>query len=239
MNASQSLMKYIAYEGRPLVVALVGAGGKTTTMYQLAHLCKERNLRVLITTTTKIRPPSQGQVDRVHLTSQAFAPIAKGEILGVTHGLETDGKWSGVSPSVIDKWKKDYHFDVLICEADGAKEKSLKAPRQGEPLVPDLTDLVMGFMGLSVVGMAAGEAVIHRFSLFQQLTPIQENDAIELDHLAAVALHPNGLFRGVGRSSKKLVCLTKQGRPDGDQLAQAFMKALDIGEPMMVEVLGR
>ena len=45
----------------PAVISLVGAGGKTTTMYQLADELAEQGKRVLVTTSTHIRRPQEGE----------------------------------------------------------------------------------------------------------------------------------------------------------------------------------
>ena len=44
------------------IVSIVGAGGKTSLMFQLAEELREKS-RVLVTTTTKIYVPEKGQYD--------------------------------------------------------------------------------------------------------------------------------------------------------------------------------
>ena len=41
------------------MVSLIGAGGKTTTMFRLAHELREDSWKVLVTTTTKIFKPAK------------------------------------------------------------------------------------------------------------------------------------------------------------------------------------
>src|ERR1017187_6974379 len=45
------------------LISIVGAGGKTTTMYTLASELAERGNRVVTTTTTNIYFPRQGETD--------------------------------------------------------------------------------------------------------------------------------------------------------------------------------
>lgn len=49
------------------MVSLIGPGGKTTTMFRLAHELREDNWKVLVSTTTKIFKPSKPHVDRLFL----------------------------------------------------------------------------------------------------------------------------------------------------------------------------
>ena len=43
----------------PGITAIIGSGGKTTTLYQLARELTGRGLRVICSTTTHIRPPDR------------------------------------------------------------------------------------------------------------------------------------------------------------------------------------
>ena len=51
--------------GRRHLVSLVGGGGKTTTMFALARELKKQGKKVLVTTTTNIFYPDEGQCDTV------------------------------------------------------------------------------------------------------------------------------------------------------------------------------
>lgn len=42
--------------------------------------------------------------------------------------------------------------DILLFEADGAKRLPIKVPKDGEPVIPDCTDAVIGCMGLNCIG---------------------------------------------------------------------------------------
>lgn len=42
------------------IISLVGGGGKTTTLYMLANELKNKNKKVLVTTTTAIYSPERG-----------------------------------------------------------------------------------------------------------------------------------------------------------------------------------
>jgi probable selenium-dependent hydroxylase accessory protein YqeC len=132
------------------VISLVGAGGKTTLMFRLAKELLLEGRKVITTTTTKILEPTSEETpclfvdpdeDKVktfvqtHLEQDHHITVAS-ERLGF-------GKLRGVSPSVIgDLW--DLHLiDFLLIEADGAAGRSVKAPREQEPVISPDTTLVV------------------------------------------------------------------------------------------------
>src|SRR3972149_10212272 len=49
----------------PELICLVGGGGKTTTMFALAEALKSCHRRVLVTTSTNILYPGEGEFDRI------------------------------------------------------------------------------------------------------------------------------------------------------------------------------
>ncbi len=55
------------------MVSLIGAGGKTTTLLQLAKELRDAGKKVLVTTTTKIFKPSKPHVDRLFIVEDVDA----------------------------------------------------------------------------------------------------------------------------------------------------------------------
>jgi molybdenum cofactor cytidylyltransferase len=68
------------------IVALVGAGGKTTLMYRLAGELAAEGWRVVVTTTTRLREPAAGQVPAVLLAADADDLLRRLPELLSTHG---------------------------------------------------------------------------------------------------------------------------------------------------------
>ena len=52
------------------LISLVGAGGKTTTMYTLASELAQQGKRVITTTTTNIYFPKPGETDTLIVSSE-------------------------------------------------------------------------------------------------------------------------------------------------------------------------
>ena len=72
-------------------LALVGGGGKTTTMFALARALKESGKRVLVTTTTNIFMPEENQCDTIILSDTPdvglFEGIRPGTLTWISHWL--------------------------------------------------------------------------------------------------------------------------------------------------------
>src|SRR5262245_56788606 len=78
------------------MAALIGAGGKTTTMFRLAKELRDEGRKVLATTTTKIFKPSKPHVDRLFLVediealAEACAAVAPPLIIGAGAGVNQE-----------------------------------------------------------------------------------------------------------------------------------------------------
>ncbi|MFZ5428394.1 MAG: selenium cofactor biosynthesis protein YqeC [Thermodesulfobacteriota bacterium] len=181
------------------VVSFVGAGGKTTFIYTLARQLSGWGARVLVTTTTKMYPPSRN-----------FMLLGSGRVPPYRHltvGHEVDpesGKLLGVGPDEIPGLMERFRADYVLVEADGAAGRPVKAPEEHEPVVPACSGLVIGVMGLDCLGMAADEATVFRLEAFLGLTGMEKGGRIGPEHLVALAAHPGGLFKGAPGDARKL-----------------------------------
>lgn len=141
----------------PYVIALVGGGGKTTVMGNLAKELEQAGKRVLVTTTTHIWVPESG---KVMLWTEELPEIPlfseKGEI--ITAGRkEKSGKLAALPPQALGYMMSQ--ADVVLVEADGSKRKPVKVPACHEPVIPAETDGVIACMGLSALGKQAKDVL--------------------------------------------------------------------------------
>lgn len=204
MNLAGALLDLVP--GTPRVVAFVGGGGKTTALFRLARELRAGGQRVLAATTTNLFDPrlEPGREDAALLLRPEMEGPCPGPApdlprpagLPVLVAREGDGpgKLKGVHPSWIDALKPAWDF--ILVEADGSKRLPLKAPAPYEPVLPAATDLVVGLLGLDGLGRPLGPATVHRWERFAQLTGCAPGEAVGPEHLAALAAHPEGLFRG-------------------------------------------
>lgn len=151
------------------VISIVGAGGKTSTMFQLAKEYAGMGKRVIVTTSTHIfRPDGYEVVLEAQPEWQnqlmEFAEKPGGNIL-VTAAEEFDWKKGETDNFPGDKVKKKLkgmepqkigklveYCDVLLIEADGSRGFPVKVPAEHEPVVIPETQVVIGCVGLTAVG---------------------------------------------------------------------------------------
>lgn len=187
------------------IVSIVGAGGKTTLMFQLAKELKEKGT-VLVTTTTKIYMPKEGQYDYLMVGNPSVAASTKGceeekqrEFLepdfrkkGIwVYGehINEDHKLTGLGDEKLRDMIAD--FDYVLIEADGSKGKPLKGWREDEPVISNFTTCTIGVLSAQTLGMDIKEENIHRLERFlgKHQGKISEADLIK------VIFQPKGLFK--------------------------------------------
>jgi len=183
---------------RKAVVSLVGAGGKTTTMFRLAEELASEGWRVVTTTTTMIRregrcghtilePEGDALLEKARRALAAFSRIT------VASGFsQADGKLIGVDPSLVDALVALAEVDAVIVEADGAKGRSLKAPAPYEPVIPATTSVLLPVAAADAVGRPLDERCVHRPEIVAQVTGAELGQIITPDLVSAVLLHPEG-----------------------------------------------
>ena len=216
-----SLSEALELKAREMI-SLTGAGGKTTLMFRLARELFIEGKKVITTTTTKILEPSEDEslhlfvsedeekvkefVDR-HLDEYGHITLAK-ERIG-------RGKLRGISPELADSLWNLYDIDVLIIEADGASGRPVKAPREGEPVIPSNTTLVVAVLGLDGVEKELNDQNVFQANRVSKLTGILENEKMTEEGMALLMTHPQGLFKGAPNSSRLAAFLNKVDIPDG------------------------
>ncbi len=210
-----------------LIIALVGAGGKTTTMYALGDYFKARGKRVLLTTTTKIFPPQKEQVDACLIgVDLKEIEIDPGTTLLV--GLEkvADGKIGGYEAEQLGSISRR-SYDVVIYEADGSKRKPIKAPADHEPVIAEGTTHVIGLVGLDALGKSATALYVHRLERFLDVTGIHMGDAVTPDAVVNLVKHRCGLFKGTSPAMKRVCLFTKNDTAETQRYSNVLKRKLE------------
>ena len=207
---------------RPGVTALVGSGGKTTAMYQLASELAESGT-VVCATTTHIFPPSHMPV-WTEDDPEALAAALKAQRCLCAGAPGPEGKLSApLLPIAALAGIADY----VLVEADGARGLPLKAHLPHEPVIPPQAGDVILVAGASGLGRPAREAV-HRPERFCELAGLPLDGAVTARALAAV-------IRAEGLGDK--VFLNQADRPDRQEAALALAERLD--RPAFIGALKR
>ncbi|HQA69086.1 MAG TPA: selenium cofactor biosynthesis protein YqeC [Aggregatilineales bacterium] len=151
------------------VVVFVGAGGKTTAMFRVAHELAARGLRVVSTTTTRIGQDELQIARNYLLVGQPPALpndfpslLARYRHLFVFSEKAPPNKARGVPPEWVDaQLAGNSAVDVVLVEADGSRRLPLKAPQPHEPAMPQSATLVVPIAGLSALGEPLDEAHVY------------------------------------------------------------------------------
>lgn len=211
------------------VVALVGAGGKSSLMEALARDFEAEGALVVLTTTTKILPPEPGGrplVTAPHLEGllHALGGVAVGAFAGcspvVGRGLTADGKVRGVPPEWVPALRDLPGVAAVLVEADGAVGRPLKAPAAYEPVVPACASLVVVIGGLDAQDARLDAEHVHRPELVSELVGISLGDPIPPE--AVLRASVAGYVDRVPRHAGFLVFLNKADtHPPGPDVVAA------------------
>lgn len=201
----------------PSVVALVGAGGKTNTMTWIARTLAKHGKRSIISTSTKVFPfeeyPSVYRIDYPN-NSDYLAALEKAfqssSIVFCAHAyVPTRTKATGLSAEDMTLLHESGICDMLLVEADGAARKPLKAPAFYEPCLSKEVDLCIALMGVDALGFPLSDGIVHRASIFMELTGCEAGEYIALSHFVRLAKHAYGAFKDCPPSCARAVVWNK------------------------------
>ena len=213
-------------EDLALLVAFVGAGGKTEAIFALAAEAKTRGLSVVVSTTTAMRDPrleaERGIDGFLERLPEARLPSASLNFLGLERG--EGAKIHGPEAEHFE----ELHplCDLILVEADGSHRLPLKAPADHEPVIPPTSDIVVACIGIDALGKPADEKTIHRLPEFLEVTGLEKGRPVDLEALAALVIDPRGAFKGSPPEARRILLLCK-GDLGGDSLAKLLAASLE------------
>ncbi len=222
----------VAASRRRTCIAFVGAGGKTTAIFQLA---RQLEPPALITTTTHLGAWQLSLADQhviVTDTAGLSSLNARGVTL-VTGPIGADGK-AGPVASDVAGWLHDISLESdfpFLIEADGGRQKPLKAPAKHEPAIPGFVDTVVCVAGLSGLGRPLTGDYVHRPGIFASLGGLKLGDEISAEALRRVLSHPDGGLKNVPPGARRVVLLnqadTAREQSQAGSLAASLTPAFD------------
>lgn len=203
------------------VICLVGAGGKSTIMYQLAAKYARKGKKVLVTTSTHIWEPKScyaSNITEVRALWQAGNYAVAGQREAGT------GKLVGLTGGELTQYEAE--ADVVLVEADGAKNKPCKVPRAGEPVILPECDTVIGVVGLDALGCSIGSTCFRVAEVCALLGVTAEHVLTEAD-LAKILVSEQGTRKSVGTRNYYVVlnkCDSLELRQRADKLKTLLIK---------------
>jgi len=214
------------------LVALAGAGGKTSAMFALGREGVARGLKVVLTTTTKIYFPK----DLAGLVVMAEGPelvdlvrqgLGRDKLLVAGAGLDRGGeKLAGISADLTGLFL-EAGADLVLVEADGAAGRPFKAPREGEPVIPAAATLVVPVVGVDCLGRPLIDEYVHRPEVVAALSGTEIGREVSPEVVAAVLLHPRGYRKGLPPGSRWVPFINKV--ENGEDLHKARRLAEMLG----------
>ena len=185
------------------VISLVGGGGKTTLMFALARELTSSGNRVITTTTTKILEPLSSETplllleaDEQEMIGRLLQNLADYSHITLARERLASGKLKGVSPELVVELARLNRVSCIIVEADGAAQRSLKAPNLTEPVIPDATSLVIPVVGIDALGCRLTGENVFRPELVSKLLGLPLGEVISAESIAFLVTHPRGIIKG-------------------------------------------
>lgn len=160
-----------------MIIAVVGAGGKTTRIHNLAEAYRKLGKKVLVTTTTHMYREDDcilsGNVEEIieRLTSCGYCMA----------GMPAEhGKMQSLPKTIYEQ--ACTYADVVLVEADGSKGYPVKYPADHEPVIPENVTEIHIVMGLRAIGHPIKD-VCHRVEQVMNCLEVTEDTLLTMEHL--------------------------------------------------------
>jgi molybdenum cofactor cytidylyltransferase len=213
------------------VVAFTGGGGKTSAILCLTEELRRSGVSVLATTTTLVGERFTSTlptltVDADHdgkdlLTKLESHLRREGATLLVRPVAKS--KYSGPPVEFLREITSCAMADVTLIEADGARQRPLKAPADHEPVIPA--------SGLDALGQSVSAPAVHRPEL---LLAISKESTVGPGVVADVLASPEGGMKGIPKGARVRPLLNKARSVDHAD-ALATVDSLDAKLPACVD----
>lgn len=217
---NRSLIDAFGFSGTEMV-SIVGAGGKTTLMFNLAGELLKAKSSVMTTTSTKIFRPAIEQSSSVMISGDPaevvrYADRHSKDGLHLTAAAgydEASDKLLGYAPEQINEILSSGRFHYILIEADGAARRPLKAPASHEPVIPSETSMLIAVIGLDGLGVPLTEDRVFRPYQYTRLTGLPMGKIVTAESVCTVLMHPKGIMKGCPATARRFVFLNKAETP--------------------------
>lgn len=185
------------FHARSGVVAAVGAGGKKTTLYALIS---RHPGRAALTATVHMAqfPEHLGlttMIDEEEYLPRQIARAFGAQKIGFARPSSKPGRHAGVDPAVIAAIHEQCGFDTTFVKADGARRRGIKAPKEGEPVIPPNCSTIIAVVSAQVMGRPLSADTAHRLERIHAVTGLAEGDLVEPEHAARLMTSDQGLLK--------------------------------------------
>jgi molybdenum cofactor cytidylyltransferase len=221
-------------------LAFSGAGGKTTALFRLGREYLELSAHnPAYSYTVFLAATTHMAVEQLRLADRHFIVSENGTVFPPPGGWPTglllftgppqhDRRTSGLSLAQMDQLfalSEEAHFPILV-EADGSRQRPLKAPGSHEPAIPAWVDTVVVMAGLSGLGRPLTPEWVHRPERFSDLAGIPLDQNVSAETLVRVLSHPSGGLQGIPEGARRIVLLNQADSAELQAVAQKMSPEL-------------
>ena len=214
------------------IISVIGGGGKSSLLKKIGRELVKLNLKVILTTTTKIEPfpntavvllQGRGEDIREELTYM----LDELKIIMVAKKRYHGDKLVGVNPEVVQKFKK--YANIVLVEADGARQRPFKTHMPHEPVIPAATDKVIIVIGSEIVHKPLNDETVHRADLFAKKWNMELEAKLTRKIIAKELLSTAGYIRKIPLTSNVAIFINKTdlNLDRAKSLAEYLMKKCD------------
>lgn len=228
-----------ALRARSGVVCTVGAGGKKTTLYELAERTADgaSDGRTVVTATVRI-PLFDPHVERVVVTDDPVSTVERlpegsgAASLGMVPERESADRYRGYDPTVVDELAAVDAVDPVLVKADGARTRQFKAPADREPQIPESADTVIPVASARVVGKPLAAEHVHRPERVAAITGRRMGETIRTEDVACVLTDARGGLKGIpdGATVVPLINMVDDEslQAVGEDIARRVLDRIDV-----------
>jgi len=212
-------------------------------MFRLASELGAAGMRVVTTTTTHISEdqvqfaPSFILPERIDLLAERLDRFGHCLIAGPPDGK---GRVHGVLPELIALLKERSDVDIIVVEADGSRSLPFKAPGAHEPVVPDITTILVPIAGLDALGQPLDDAHVHRPEIIASLAQQRPGSLVTGETVARVLSHPQGGAKQLPAGARLVPVLNladdETAVPRAREIAQKLLK-LAVADSVIISAM--
>ena len=189
------------------IVAVVGAGGKKSTLYRLLEAHRAIGTRrILLTSTVQIAAQPKALDVETHIIGDedvenvVAATSSQDGAFFVAGPSKKPGRFSGLPEHLIRPLHTRAAFGVSLVKADGARMRMIKAPGDNEPALPDGVSTILPIVSARAFGRPLTERMVHRPERLADVIDADIGTDITPDHVARLLVSTDGALRRTGNS---------------------------------------
>lgn len=195
-----------ALDAQSGIVAVVGAGGKKSTLYRLLEAHRALGTgRVLLTSTVQIAAvPETLDLETAIIDGDDDVDDVIAQTSGrdgaffITGPSTKPGRYRGLPEPLIHSLYTQAAFGLGLVKADGARMRMIKAPGDDEPALPDGVSTILPVVSARAFGRPLTERMVHRPEHLARVIDAEIGAEITPDHVAKLLASPEGALRSTG-----------------------------------------